>query len=268
MIINFSLLMLIFLYGPDDYRRHKAKKEIMVRSEKNHNGARPAVFNMENRDDADNFEAFTRNQSIFEATKSAILENAFVMDAAPLAKILKPLVADENTNVLLSERKKPVKELGFLLKEPVVVREFENLAGPEWLSFIKTEAKAAGVAVDDAAMRFLGGVYAGDSWALATELQKLASFKPAVLRKDLDAFDFEIAPDYWSLMNGMKSRDIRNRIMALEKLFAANDPAAKTFNMLASQWREKIPQMAAYDFMVKSGKLNYEEALLDLVLKN
>lgn len=258
--------MLIFLYGPDDYRRDKARKEITARSQKTHGGARPSVFNMENKDEVDSFEAFIRNQPIFETSKSAILENAYVADPVVLAKLLKPLVTDKNTNVLLSERKKPPKELGFLLDDSVRVLEFDNLAGSEWAAFIKAEAKAFGMTLDDAAVRFLGDVYEGDSWALVTELQKLASFKLSIARKDLDLFDLLIAPDYWSLINGMKSHDMRNRILALEKIFSINDSAAKTFNMLASQWREKTAQMAEYDFAVKSGKLNYEEVLLALAL--
>jgi DNA polymerase III delta subunit len=258
--------MLIFLYGPDDYRRHKEKKEIVARSEKNHGGAKPSVFNMENEDAIGNFNAFIRNQPIFETSKSAILENAYAVDPVAFAKLLKPIATDKNTNVLLSERKKPAGGLGFLLKNPVRVLEFENLTGSEWVAFVKEEAKALGVALDDAAARFLGNVYEGDSWALVTELRKLASFKPSITRKDLNSFDLSIAPDYWPLLNGMKSHDMRNRMMALEKLFSINDPAAKTFNMLASQWREKTAQMAEYDFAVKSGKLNYEEVLLALAL--
>jgi DNA polymerase III delta subunit len=258
--------MIIFLYGPDDYRRHKAKEGIIANSEKKHGGTRPSVFDMEDKNEIDNFQAFTRNQSIFEATKSAVLQNAFEMDPAALAKLLKPLLSDNATNILLSERKKPLKDLHFLLKEPVQFREFENLTGAEWLAFIKAEAKACGVALDDAALRFLASVYAGDSWALVTELQKLSSLKSSIVLKDLNVFDLEIAPDFWSLINGLKSPDVKNRIVALEKVCATNDPAAKTFNMLASQWREKTPQMAEYDFAVKSGKLEYEEALLDLML--
>ena len=45
-----------------------------------------------------------------------------------------------------------------------------------------------------------------------------------------------------------------------------NDPAAKLFNILGSQWKEKTAQMAELDFAVKSGKLEYEEALVDLIL--
>ena len=258
--------MIIFLYGPDDYRRAESKKEIIARSEKNHKGARPSVFDLEDKNNIDSFESFIRNQPIFETSKSAILENAFEMDSSALAKLLKPLVTDKNTNVLLSERKKPVKELNFLLNDPVKVLEFENLEGSDLLAFIKKESKTLGLALDAAATRFLAGVYEGDLWALATELQKIASFKLSVTLEDLDSFELEIAPDYWPLMNGMKSPDRKNRMMALEKLFSINDPAAKTFNMLASQWREKTAAMAEYDFAVKSGKLNYEEVLLALAL--
>jgi hypothetical protein len=45
-----------------------------------------------------------------------------------------------------------------------------------------------------------------------------------------------------------------------------SDPAPKLFNILASQWKEKISQFARYDLAIKSGKLDYEEALLDAVI--
>ena len=64
----------------------------------------------------------------------------------------------------------------------------------------------------------------------------------------------------------MKGYDVRVRLTALETLLAMNDPAAKLFNILASQWKEKIPQFAKYDLAIKSGKLEYEEALVDLVI--
>jgi len=134
------------------------------------------------------------------------------------------------------------------------------------LSWIIAEAKKLGVTLAPAATQFLAAVYAGNSWALATELEKLGSFKKTVTREDLDAFDLEAAPNYWMLLNGLKSFDARVRLSTLEKLFAMNDAPAKIFNILASQWKEKTAQMAEFDFAVKSGKLEYEEALVDLVL--
>ena len=85
-------------------------------------------------------------------------------------------------------------------------------------------------------------------------------------KKDLDIFDFEVAPNYWGLINGLKNFDIKNRLYAFEMMLAANDPPAKIFNILASQWQEKTPHMAEYDLAVKSGKVDYEEALVDLLI--
>ena len=53
---------------------------------------------------------------------------------------------------------------------------------------------------------------------------------------------------------------------ALETMLALSDPPAKIFNILASQWAEKTPHMAEYDLAVKSGKVDYEEALVDLLI--
>jgi hypothetical protein len=110
-----------------------------------------------------------------------------------------------------------------------------------------------------------------------TELQKLSGFAPGTAKnsaaagnmidkKDLDTFDLEVAPNYWGLLNGLKSFDVKNRLYSFEKMLSTNDPPAKIFNILASQWAEKIPHMAEYDLAVKSGKVDYEEALVDLLI--
>jgi DNA polymerase III delta subunit len=274
--------MIIFLYGPDDYRRIQKKRAIIAEFQKKHGAFGTGYFDLAEEGAADAFTEFARNQSIFDPAKLAVLTNAFELDPAPLAKLLKPLAgagtgtgagaASANifsgTTVLIAERDKPVKALAFLTEKPALSQKFETLAGAEWLSFIKEEAGKAGVRLADAAALFLGTVYAGNSWALVTELRKLSGFKTTgmVDRRDLDAFDLEAAPNYWMLLNGMKSFDARTRLATLERLFALNDPPPKIFNILAAQAGEKTPRMAEYDRMVKTGKLDYEEVLLDLAI--
>ncbi len=262
--------MIIFLYGPDDYRRIKKKKEIVEEFLKKHSGLGFGTFDLEGDGAADRFEEFVRSQSIFENAKLAVLENAFECDAAKLAALLMPLAGKKGTTVLLAEKEKPVKKLSFLTTKPTLVEEFKMLSGAEWMRFVNDAAKRLGVKLAPGAAEFLGTVYAGASWALVTELEKLAAFRPSsggtVEKRDLDVFDFEVAPNYWGLLNGMKSFDARTRLYALETLFAMNDPAPKLFNILAAQAGEKTPRMAEYDLMVKSGKLDYEEALLDLAI--
>jgi DNA polymerase III delta subunit len=206
------------------------------------------------------------NQSLFERAKFVVVENAFEIEPARLAKMILPSVESKTVTILISVREKPVKALAFLMKKPVLFQEFKNLTGAFFEQFAVLEAKKNGVSLDAAAARHLAAVYAGNSWGLATEMQKLAALAPKITKRDLDEFDLEIAPAYWPLLMGVRSEDVRSRLAALETLFASGDPPPKIFNILASQWREKTRELAEYDFAVKSGKLEYDDALLALVL--
>jgi len=262
--------MIIFLYGPDDWRRVQKKNGIIAEFEKKYSNVSVGVFDLEVDGAHDRLTEFVRGQSIFEPAKLAVLENAFELDAKALVKLIEPTLAAKDTTILLCEREKPVKALAFLLEKPALTQKFETLEGPELVAFIMSEGKKLGLTLSPSAAQFLGLVYAGNSWALIMELQKLSALVPSgartVEKKDLDALDLEAAPNYWALLNGMKSADGRTRLLALEKLFGQGDAPAKLFNILAAQAGEKTPRMAAYDLAVKSGKLDYEEALVDMVL--
>ena len=264
--------MIIFLYGPDDYRRSEKKCALIAEFVKRHSAIGVGHFDFDEKGAAEEFQNFARTQSIFESAKLAVIENAFALEAKALAKLLKPFVDEKNATVLVAEKDKPVKALGFLLEKPAISQKFEALAGAELAAWAAAEAKALGFALAPAAAQFLAQVYAGDTWGLMTELQKLSGLAGArgrsgtIDKKDLNEFDLEIAPNYWALMSGLKSADIRNRLSAFEAMLAANDPPAKIFNILASQWTEKTPHMAEYDIAVKSGKVDYEEALVDLLI--
>jgi DNA polymerase III delta subunit len=267
--------MIIFLYGPDDYRRSQKKRDFIAEFKKKRSESGISVFDFSgstklttgSKDVVAQFEEFVGNQSLFEVAKLAVLENAFEeLEAKQLAKLLEPLAEHKTTTVLLPERDKPVKALGFLIEKPTLFQKFENLEGPAWTSFIIAEAKKLGVSLSASAAQFLGTVYQGNTWALITELQKLAGLKSTIDKNDLDALDLEAAPNYWALLNGLKSTDARMRLVTLEKMLVLNDPPPKIFNILAAQWQEKTPQIAELDFAVKSGKLEYEEALLQLLI--
>ena len=61
------------------------------------------------------------------------------------------------------------------MKKPVIFQEFKNLAGAFFERFAADEAKKNGFVLDAAAARHLAAVFAGDSWGLSTEIQKLAA---------------------------------------------------------------------------------------------
>ncbi|MGB7958208.1 MAG: hypothetical protein WCF77_05235 [Minisyncoccia bacterium] len=258
--------MIIFLYGPDDYRRSQKKRDLTAEFLKKRSEQGIGVFDLMEGGALLRFDEFLENQQLFESAKFAIVENAFEIAAAQFAKIIQPFAESKATTILISERDKPVKALAFLMKKPVMFQEFKNLTGAFFERFAHDVAKKNGVALDAAAASHLAAVHAGDSWGLATELAKLAAFKPKITRRDLDALDLDVAPAYWPLLMGIRSPDARNRFFAFETLLASGDPPAKIFNILASQWREKTHKMAEFDFAVKSGKLEYDDALLALLL--
>jgi DNA polymerase III delta subunit len=279
--------MIIFLYGPGDYSRTQKKQEIIAEFEKKHSTLGVGEFDLALPGSLGDLTEFLRSQSIFEIKKLAIVDGLFPKrkgsgnnedgeqevkseemkkEDKGIIKLLQEYLEAKNITILISESKKPTKQFGFLLKKPTTTQEFEELTGVRWELFIKNEAKKQNMTIGASALRFLAEVYQGNSWGLATELQKIGTLKRSVDLTDLDELGLTAAPNYWGLLNGVKGYDIRARLTALETLFATGDPAPKLFNMLASQWKEKIPQFAKYDLAIKSGKLEYEEALVDAVI--
>ncbi len=259
--------MIIFLYGPDDYRREEKKKYWVAEFEKKYSGLSIGHFDLIEAEALDEFRGFTRSQSIFEDKKLAVLENTYEMDEKQLAQVLAPLVNEKTTTILFSEKEAPNKALNFLLKKPATTEKFEYLKGQEWKDFVNRAARKLKISLSPEALLFLANVYQNNTWGFVTELEKIRDLKPtAIERRDLENLGLDVLPDFWSTMNGLKNQELAQRLTTLEKIFARNEPPPKIFNILSSLWREKIPQMAEYDLKIKSGKLDYEEALVDLVL--
>jgi DNA polymerase III delta subunit len=268
--------MIIFLYGPDDWRRTEKKRAIIAEFIHKRSDLGVAEFDFASKGALQDAEEFLTTQSLFSAPKLAIIEHAFDEEPKVLAKSLAPFLERIDVTVLIAEQHKPVKALGFLLEKPVLAQEFKTLAGAEWAAFVRGQVKMWGIELTPDAAQFLGDVFQGNTWGLVTELEMIAGLAAVraagaknlgpIARADLAAFDLEVAPNYWGLMTGLKSVDMKRRLYAFESMLALSDPPAKIFNILAAQWQEKTPHMAEYDIAVKSGKVDYEEALVDLLV--
>src|ERR1700685_1107277 len=101
--------MIIFLSGPDDYRRLQKKRELIAEFRKKRSELGLGFFDATTKDWRDAFEEFASAQSLFDPAKLAVIENIFEgMDAKPLAAFLKPFVevskgAGDNLTLLLVE---------------------------------------------------------------------------------------------------------------------------------------------------------------------
>lgn len=255
--------MIIFLYGEDSWRRNERKNFIVGEFLKKNPAWGFGVFDMDSEDGQKIASDFLAQASLFGGKKLAVLEN---LDIKQNKKFLLANVKTEQS-ILVSVDSKPTKEVKFLLEDPVIREEFPILKGVEWAMFLNKKAKEVGVSFSPEALRFFAAVYEKDTWAAITELTRLSFLnKKEFSAKDLSSLDLEASPDFWITLRKFTGQVIRDRLWALQVLSSENEPAGKTFNILSSFWGNMIPKFADYDIKVKSGKLEYEEALLDAAL--
>ncbi len=261
--------MIILLYGPDEYRRLQKKNWIIADFKKKHTSVALSRFDLSKEEESASFAEFVGSQSLFDPKKLAILDNLFLSEEKGLSDVLKKAAKNPDITVLVSEKNKTNEDLTFLGRKSVNIKtqEFAYLTGAKWEAFVSELAKENGAALQPSALKFLAEVYQNDTWGLVTEIQKVALLlKKNIELKDLEKLGLEVSPDFFGLLGGLKNQELDKRLVALEKLFLLNEPMPKIFNMIAYQIPDKLPQLAKYDILVKSGKLDYEEVLVDLVI--
>lgn len=258
--------MIIFLYGPDSYRRDQKKRFYIAEFQKKYSGHGIERLDTESSGWAEQLDLAARSRSLFEPAKLITADG--LPDTTPkrLLAALQPFLNDKQLNLLLTVDKKPVKALEFLTKTPVTSAAFEYLEGAAWAKFVREEATAQKVRLEPAAMALLAKTYEKNSWGLVTELQKLAGAEKELSAADLAALGLEVAPDFFPLVQSLRSARLEDRFAALTRLFRGNEPAPKIFNIISALWVQKTPQFAAYDRAIKMGRIDYEEALVDLLI--
>lgn len=250
--------MLLYLYGPDSYRRGKALRDKIVGPyQKKYPDGVTEQFYCSQDGEVERLKEFVSTQGLFAKTKLGVIYEANDAEKG-LSEILKNALDDKATTLVVIADKKLPKEFDFLLKDPVSSYSFESLSGSQFTAFLKKEVGAQELKVSDAVIRTTGEQYEGDSWGAITELQKLAFGASAEARANI--------PDFFPLIQTLKSGSTQSRLKALWHVLENNEPAV-VFNMLASLVGAAVKiKMANYDVAIKSGKLEYEEALFDFVL--
>lgn len=262
--------MIVLLIGPDDFRREEKRKEITGEYTKKRKFLNLKVFDFDE-DEISGLENFMANRSIFEDAKLAVLKNISALKSeirkGKLIPSLKSAISSKTNHILISERETLPADLKFLLKKPVAVQEFGWLSAASWQNFIKAKTAEAGLRLTPAATGFLAEIFKNDTWGLITELQKLSFLKNKNIdKKDLEFLNSRTPVDFWNELQELKSFSAPRRLRALEFLLEKGEGGGKIFNVLSAIWPQKISEFANFDLLIKSGKLEYEEALLKLVL--
>lgn len=256
--------MIIFLYGEDSYQRLKKQLEIETAYEAKRGNLSKERFDLSDPNEVGRLRNFLVNRSMFEDMKFAVLNNLYeAEDDKNLKEYLKNEIDGKESVLLITADKKPPVRFKFLIEAPVQVQEFATLSDTKLKNFINKEAAKLGLELSAETVKAIKDLFAGDTWGIITELEKLSlSSSRDVQGKRND--------DYFSLVNVLKGDgDFKRKLSALELILSdRRDDPARVFNSLSYRLsNEKEAEVFAnYDVAVKSGKLDYEEVLLDFVL--
>lgn len=265
--------MIIFLYGPDAYRRQQKLNEILKTYREKHSNLNSEVFDLVGGEEEFlRLKDFLNSQSLFEDFKLAV--SSGIYEAEPrkdLIKSVKSFLENKQTTIVISELESPLKDFIFLTEKPVQYQEFRDLKGDYFKVFLQKEAALRGLKFSAEANALLARIYEPDSWALVNELDKIAlgdlsqPIEIAVLKQ---VSDLETEEKVFDLTRALAvGRRLEEKITSLEKLFLQKEAAPRVFNLLAATAPLfLVGKLADYDYSIKSGVLDYEEALLSLVI--
>ncbi len=294
--------MVIYLYGADSYRRQKKTKELVADYNKKYPISDLGHFNFSVQDEDKKREfiklqEFFSTPSLFVNKKLGILENAFFKISAysaaqrkELKAFFKAQIPLQDSVLIISEENKPPTGFDFLINEKALstelkFQEFKRLEYDQLKYFIKKEAGKYELNLSCQAINLLAESFNSDSWGLVNEIKKLSLIRadiididkikevsdyvrPLVDGKNIFYSIISIINSQPFSLNGQDYRALIGKIKNLEILFLQQEESAKIFNILASQAQSlKLAQkIADYDSLIKFGRLNYEEALLDLII--
>lgn len=269
--------MIIYLYGVDSYRRRQKTKELIAAYRQKHPHFDFKSFDLtENPENYLNLKDFLEQQSLFDNFKISLVTGIFEVESKKTKPIFKTQLNKENSVLLITEEKMPSKEFDFLLEKPVWAQEFEPLTAGKLAFFVRKEIEKRNLNFTPEAKKYLMRWQEDghtDCWALVNELDKiaLAGFPQPIAVGHLESLVlFSFREKIFDLARVLAGRyPLKKKLITLEQLLIQKEPAAYVFNLL--NYRATgflLLQLADYDCSVKSGSLDYEEVLLDLVLTN
>ena len=260
--------MLIFIYGGDGYRRKQKLEEIRGSHPEKKESVLEATFDLLDADGLKNFQIFVGSLSLFHPLRRAILINAFACEEEKsLVEILKNMSEDRTLICVISEEKAPRKSFAFLKEKPVRAYLIKDLTSAELRAWINEEGSKRGMRIPQSMILYLEMNYASNLWGIITELDMLALQEKGAGREAPEEHDL-LHADFFGLASALRPGGAPAQVFpALEVLLEREDPA-RIFNFLAYRARpDEKPLFADHDIAVKSGKLDYDTALLDVLIR-
>ncbi|MBI2604081.1 MAG: hypothetical protein HYW56_00900 [Candidatus Harrisonbacteria bacterium] len=257
--------MLIYLYGPDSYRRGRYLRGIRAAYAEKHSVFTMYEHDASEEDSLHRLQDAAAAQSLFSQKKFIVVSNLFPIAAGEektYKKFLEALAERSDVVVAIVSDDAPPKAFTFLLDAAKPCKEFPVPHGSAFERFIREEAGLCGARLTPTLLRELAETFDGDTWGAAFELQKIASGGTVISERGGSG-----AQTMFGALMQLANRPAPQRAVPLLERLLQSEDSAKLFNILASRVgaREKM-RFANYDIAVKTGKTDYALALTDYVL--
>ncbi len=270
--------MIIYLYGKDSYRRNEKLRSLIGEYKEKH--PQTDLFFADFGDEPGNLpkiKEFLNQPSMFADSKVAVIKEIGSVpdeDVKELLRVLKSKINEPKTFILISSGVPSKKNFSFLLEKPVKNQEFVELEGGRLNFFLSREAEKRGLVFSSEAFDFfLDYLEAQEerTWVLINALDELAlaRFKsPISLADTLALINWQREEEVYLLSRQiLQARDRKRKLAFLESLFLQKEEPAYIFNSLAFQAAgENALKLADCDIAIKSGGMDYEEALTGFAL--
>lgn len=273
-----SKIMIYYFYGADSYWRNRKLRDLISQYKKKY--SQIDLFSADFESEPESWlraKEFINQPSIFIDSKVVVIKESGAVPAESeksWLKVLKSQIETPKTFVLISDSASPKKSFSFLLQKPVKAQLFEELENGTLDLFLKQEAANRELVFSAEAFRFLVSFINAQkekSWVAVQELDKfaLAGFPSPISLGSARAIIYwrERGEVYILARRILETSDKKKKISFLETLFLEKADPAYIFNSLAFQARgENAIELADYDVSIKSGGLDYEEALTEFVI--
>ncbi len=268
------MTMIVLVSGPNSYIRKKKSSWVAEEYLKKYGSLGYAEFDGA-LGDVTPFVSFIRNKPMFSLVSFGFLKDIewSVLSGdskSSLISTLKSIQEDKESMVLISAEETPSGDFAFISEVAKPFIPCLDLEGKELSTFIDKEAKNKGVKLSASEINSLIEALGSDLWSIEGEIDRLSLLPDAKVSQK----PFQNIP-YFELLNGLKySSTPERKLVALEILLSVNkeDPA-RVFNGLGFSAPKGVPSekwfalFADYDAAVKSGSMDYAEALLDFAVR-
>ncbi|HMB17539.1 MAG TPA: hypothetical protein VKO61_01365 [Candidatus Paceibacterota bacterium] len=267
--------MIITLYGKDSYIRKNKKQELIDSYKSKHEDADVVFFDLDEDKEAwIEVKDFLKQPSMFVDSKLAVVKNGTKVSKKEWREVLKSYLEDKSVFIIFSQERKPSKKFRFLLKSPAKIQEFKELEGKRLLRFFNKECKKRGVIFSEPAKRYFLFYIKNNkyrSWRVINQLDKiaLAGFGSPISKEELEEIvEWDNKEEIYKITGKiMSSRSIPKSLIYLESLFLNKESMSHAFNSLGYKAKgSNAERLSKYDVSIKSGGLEYEEALLSFIL--